>query len=94
MAQDPRNEYHRPVMSDEVVEMIRPVLPGVVVDATFGGGGHSPRMMEEFGDRVQMVAIDRDPDAVANAEDLGVSAVEGNFADLGSLVASVTDEED
>ena len=92
MAQDPRNEYHRPVMSDEVVEMIRPVLPGVVVDATFGGGGHSRRMIEEFGDRVQMVAIDRDPDAVANAEDLGVSAVEGNFADLGSLVASVTDE--
>ena len=30
MAQDPRS-YHRPVMSDEVVELIRPVMPGVII---------------------------------------------------------------
>jgi 16S rRNA (cytosine1402-N4)-methyltransferase len=95
MDQDPTQEqaeYHRPVLADEVVELMAPVVPGVVVDATFGGGGHTRRMLDEFGDEVSFVAIDRDPEAVANAAGLPVSAVQGNFADIDTLVASVTDE--
>jgi 16S rRNA (cytosine1402-N4)-methyltransferase len=68
------------------------VLPGVVVDATFGGGGHTRRLLDEFGESVTVVAIDRDPEALANASALGVAVVEGNFADLGRLVTTVTDE--
>ena len=37
---------HRPVMVDEVVELFRPVPPGVVVDATVGGGGHARALLE------------------------------------------------
>ncbi|HLV90191.1 MAG: 16S rRNA (cytosine(1402)-N(4))-methyltransferase RsmH [Acidimicrobiales bacterium] len=92
MAQDPRQEYHRPVLVDEVVGLIAPTMPGLVVDATFGGGGHTRRLLEEFGDRVRVVAIDRDPDALARAADLGIDAVQGNFADLEEMVSSVTDE--
>jgi 16S rRNA (cytosine1402-N4)-methyltransferase len=86
------DEYHRPVLADEVVELMAPVVPGVVVDATFGGGGHTRRMLDEFGDEVTVVAIDRDPEAVANAAGLPVTAVQGNFADIDDLVTSVTTE--
>jgi 16S rRNA (cytosine1402-N4)-methyltransferase len=84
--------FHRPVLAQEVVDLLAPVLPGVVVDATFGGGGHSRRLLDEFGEDVTVVAIDRDPEALANARDLGVLAIQGNFADLGDLVASATTE--
>lgn len=84
-------EFHRPVLAQEVVELLAPVMPGVVVDATFGGGGHSRRLLDEFGDEVTVVAIDRDPEAVANAIALGVRATTGNFADLSRLVAGMTE---
>jgi 16S rRNA (cytosine1402-N4)-methyltransferase len=80
-------DYHRPVLADEVVGLLAPVLPGVVVDATFGGGGHARRLLDEFGDDVTIIGIDRDPEALANARALGVTAVGGNFADLASLLA-------
>jgi 16S rRNA (cytosine1402-N4)-methyltransferase len=72
--------------------LIEPVTPGVVVDATFGGGGHTRRLLDEFGDAVTIVAIDRDPEAVANARALGVTVVEGNFAEMESLLGSILDE--
>ncbi len=79
-------------MVDEVVALIAPVMPGVVVDATFGGGGHSRRLLDIFGDQVRIVAVDRDPEALANAESLGVTPVVGNFAELSLIVGSVLDE--
>jgi 16S rRNA (cytosine1402-N4)-methyltransferase len=85
-------DYHRPVLEHEVAGLLAPVLPGVVVDATFGGGGHTRRLLEEFGESVKVVAIDRDPAALANARELGVPAAQGNFSDLGDLVGSVTQE--
>jgi 16S rRNA (cytosine1402-N4)-methyltransferase len=95
MNQDQSKEeagYHRPVLVEEVVELMAPVTPGVVVDATFGGGGHTRRMLDEFGDEVTVIAIDRDPEALANAGELGVEAIEGNFAEIDTLIRSVTDE--
>jgi len=95
MDQDPdRDEadYHRPVLAEVVVELMAPVIPGVVVDATFGGGGHTRRLLDEFGDDVTVIAIDRDPEALANARGLRVSVVEANFADIGAAVGSVTGE--
>ncbi|MFP3880988.1 MAG: 16S rRNA (cytosine(1402)-N(4))-methyltransferase RsmH [Actinomycetota bacterium] len=83
-------EYHRPVLAEDVVELMAPVLPGVVVDATFGGGGHTRRMLDEFGEDVTVIAIDRDPQALANAEGLPVTALEANFSDIDTAVASVT----
>jgi 16S rRNA (cytosine1402-N4)-methyltransferase len=41
---------------------------------------------------VTIVAIDRDPEAVANARALGVTVVEGNFAEMESLLGSIVDE--
>lgn len=85
--------FHRPVLVDEVVELMAPVLPGVVIDATFGGGGHTRRMLDEFGDEVNVIGIDRDPDAVAQAAGMRATVVEGNFGDLSDVVGRVTDHE-
>lgn len=95
MNQDRTDEepvYHLPVLVAEVVELMAPVLPGLVVDATFGGGGHTRRMLDEFGDGMTVIAIDRDPNALANAGELDATMIEGNFADIANLVTSVTDE--
>ncbi len=80
------SEYHRPVLVEEVVELVAPVIPGVVVDATFGGGGHTRRLLNEFGEDVTVVAIDRDPEAQANVGSLPVSVIQGNFGDLKTLL--------
>jgi 16S rRNA (cytosine1402-N4)-methyltransferase len=85
-------DYHRPVLAQEVVDLLAPVLPGVVVDATYGGGGHSRRLLDEYGEDVTIIGIDRDPEAVANAAGAGVIAVQGNFADLDTLVEGLVDD--
>lgn len=84
--------YHRPVLVEEVARLLAPVMPGVVIDATFGGGGHSRRLLDEFGGEVTVVGIDRDPEALENAREMGLVAVQGNFAALTDLVTSVIDE--
>jgi 16S rRNA (cytosine1402-N4)-methyltransferase len=57
---------HRPVMVDEVVELMRAVPPGVVVDATVGAGGHARALLEARPD-ISLVGLDRDGDAIAAA---------------------------
>jgi 16S rRNA (cytosine1402-N4)-methyltransferase len=49
-------------------------------------------LLDEFGEDVTVVGIDRDPDAVANAAGLAATVIQGNFADLDGLVRSVTKE--
>jgi len=58
--------FHTPVMVSEVVELVRPVPPGVVIDATLGGAGHAAAILDSRSD-VVVVGIDRDRDAVAEA---------------------------
>jgi 16S rRNA (cytosine1402-N4)-methyltransferase len=76
--------YHRPVLVEEVVALLQPVPDGIVVDATFGGGGHTSALSKTYGERVRMIGVDRDPDARANAGDVTVLA--GNFGDLDRLL--------
>lgn len=59
--------YHEPVMADEVVSLLGPAGEGLYLDGTLGGGGHTRRILEAcVGCRV--VAVDRDPAALAEAE--------------------------
>jgi len=57
---------HEPVMVDEVVALFAPVGPGVVVDATVGGGGHAAAVLEAC-PSLRLLGLDRDPSAVAAA---------------------------
>jgi len=57
---------HRPVLVHRVVELFAPVPPGVVVDATVGGGGHAEALLDAH-PHLSVVGLDQDPDAIAAA---------------------------
>ncbi|MCL2393206.1 MAG: 16S rRNA (cytosine(1402)-N(4))-methyltransferase RsmH [Acidimicrobiaceae bacterium] len=57
---------HFPVMATEVVDLLAPVPPGVVLDATVGGGGHAAALLDAA-PGLRIVGLDRDPDAVTAA---------------------------
>ena len=57
---------HRPVLLDLVVELFGPVPPGVVVDATLGGGGHAEALLDAH-PHLSVLGLDQDPDAIAAA---------------------------
>lgn len=61
---------HRPVMLEEAVAALAPADGDRVVDATFGGGGHARRVLEELGPEGELVGIDRDPAAADRASEL------------------------
>ena len=61
---------HRPVMVEEVLAALDPKDGEMVVDATFGGGGHTRRILERLGPDGKVVGIDRDPQAVDRASGL------------------------
>ncbi len=54
--------YHRPVLTEEAVELLAPRPGTLVVDATCGGGGHTERILKTG---VDVLALDQDPDAIA-----------------------------
>ncbi|HRK55073.1 MAG TPA: 16S rRNA (cytosine(1402)-N(4))-methyltransferase RsmH [Cyclobacteriaceae bacterium] len=59
--------YHRPVMLSECISALNIDPEGVYVDVTFGGGGHSLKILEKIkGGR--LIAFDQDEDAKREAE--------------------------
>ena len=61
---------HRPVMVEEALGALDPKDGEVIIDATFGGGGHTRRILESLGPDGKVVGIDRDPEAVGRASGL------------------------
>jgi len=88
---------HRPVMVDEVVELLAPVPPGVVIDATVGGGGHAAALLSQL-DHITLLGLDRDRDAItAAAERLApfgdrVTLRQARFDALGQIVEELEHE--
>ena len=66
---------HRPVMVDEIVELFRPVPPGLIVDATVGGGGHARALLDAL-PRHCLLGMDQDEEALVAAHDT-LSGFEG-----------------
>ena len=61
---------HRPVLLEEAVSSLQVGGDALVVDATFGGGGHTRRVLAELGPGGAVIGVDRDPEAAARADDL------------------------
>ena len=61
---------HYPVMLGEALRALAPEGDETIVDATFGGGGHSGRILGALGPGGRLIAIDRDPGAAGRAAGL------------------------
>lgn len=82
------NQYHVPVMESEVTSWLEPASHGWIVDCTYGGGGHTRALLERY-QRVRIIGIDRDHDAITHARhDARLTLVEANFADLESVLGN------
>ena len=63
-AAHPRHQaLHTPVLLREVVTALAPIDGGTYLDATFGNGGYTAEILNAAACAV--IAIDRDPDAIA-----------------------------
>jgi len=64
---------------------------GYYVDATFGRGGHTSLLLQALGREGRVLALDRDPQAIASgrqrfADEMRLTLVHASFSDLGTLV--------
>jgi len=78
---------HRPVLLHEAVQALALAPDACCIDATFGRGGHSAAILARLGPRGRLVALDRDPEAVAwGRERLGgderLQIIQGAFGRL------------
>ena len=90
---------HIPVMAQEVVDALQPRDGGRYLDGTFGAGGYTAAMLDRAD--CQVIAIDRDPDAIAAGQALAeryaprLRLIEGRFGDMAELLqAEGVDEVD
>jgi 16S rRNA (cytosine1402-N4)-methyltransferase len=86
------NFQHIPVLLDECIRALALKPEGIYIDGTAGGAGHS----REIAGRLtvgRLVAIDRDPEAVAAAKERlaafpSAAVVRGNFQDMEQIAAA------
>jgi 16S rRNA (cytosine1402-N4)-methyltransferase len=61
--------YHRPVMLKECIDALNINPKGIYVDVTFGGGGHSLKILERLKEG-RLIAFDQDDDARKQSENI------------------------
>ena len=87
---------HRTVLLHEAIDSLVTSPSGTYVDGTFGRGGHARLLLQRLAPTGRLVALDRDPEAVAAAtsaalgiEDARFSIHHANFNELAQVLASL-----
>jgi 16S rRNA (cytosine1402-N4)-methyltransferase len=80
-----------PVLLDEVVAALAPAPGETMVDATFGAGGYTRALLATG---AQVIAFDRDPDAIRAGESLGLAGLRLVHADFSAMEAVLDDPVD
>ena len=81
---------HITVLLQEAVAGLAVRPDGLYVDGTFGRGGHSRLILQQLGTAGRLIAIDRDPLAIAEAatiDDPRFEIVHGPFSGLADYLA-------
>lgn len=84
-------DEHIPVLVGETLAALALEADGYYVDATFGRGGHTALILQALGREGRVLAIDRDPQAIAAgrkrfADEVRLTLVHAPFADLAACV--------
>lgn len=61
--------FHVPVLLKEVIDGLKIIPSGIYVDCTFGGGGHSKKILEKLNSKGKLIVFDQDADAKQNLPD-------------------------
>jgi 16S rRNA (cytosine1402-N4)-methyltransferase len=90
-AMQQESDRHVPVLHEEAVAALNVSHSSVVVDATYGRGGHTRSIMSRLGNAGRMLVIDRDPEAVAQAReewssDQRIDIVQAPFSRLQAIL--------
>ena len=86
---------HKPVLLDEVLQVLRPENGGFFVDCTLGLGGHTEAILNAS-PLANVIGIDRDADALqlakARLAQFGdrVRFVQSNFSEISEVVSEQT----
>lgn len=89
MSADHAPAHHVPVLLEEALAALDPKPSGSYLDATFGRGGHSRAILQRLGPAGRLLALDRDPTAVAAAADIRdprFRIVHAPFSELGRVL--------
>jgi 16S rRNA (cytosine1402-N4)-methyltransferase len=84
---------HVPVLLAEVIEWLAPQPGQTIVDGTLGAGGHAQALTTAVGPQGSVIALDRDPAALAAAErnlaGLPVKLAHSNFSELPEVLREI-----
>jgi 16S rRNA (cytosine1402-N4)-methyltransferase len=84
---------HQPVLVNEALGGLAVAPGGSYVDATYGRGGHSAKILEQLGGQGRLLALDKDRQAVAAGRtrfgaDPRFSIMHADFGDFDAVVRS------
>lgn len=84
---------HISVLPDEVLAWLDPQPGQIIVDGTLGAGGHTRLIAERLSGDGFVLAVDRDPRAIAAAEQnlagLPVKIAQSNYCDVGDVLQEI-----
>ena len=89
---------HVPVLLHPALDALDISGADIIVDATYGRGGHSREILKRLDRQGRLVVVDQDPEAIAHArehlgEDPRVTIWQGSFADLDVMARETGVEE-
>ena len=88
---------HIPVLFNESIDALDIKPDGLYADCTAGGGGHSNARLDRLSENGRLIAVDRDPEAIATLTERfegreNVSIVNDNFFNIKTILSRFTDE--
>ena len=88
---------HIPVLFNESIDALDIKPDGLYADCTAGGGGHSNAILDRLSENGRLIAVDRDPEAIATLAERfegreNVSIVNDNFFNIKTILSRFTDE--
>jgi 16S rRNA (cytosine1402-N4)-methyltransferase len=88
------DDLHQPVLLEEALQALNIKANGHYVDGTFGRGGHSGELLSRLGKEGGLLALDKDPSAIAEAkqrfgQDARFAIRQASFANLKQEVTTL-----